>query len=76
MQSPQFVTAIQAQSLYVADHFIHDLDADDALIRQRVIKRSLPDWFCGCSEGRDDSPIQGLYRRIELAAAIRPYYER
>jgi hypothetical protein len=40
LRSPQFITAIQIQSLFVPGHFIQDLDCDDP--KKRNIKKNLP----------------------------------
>lgn len=41
VKSPQFVTALQVQSLFVDGHFIQHLDGDNQA--QRVVKKNLPD---------------------------------
>ncbi|VUC28701.1 unnamed protein product [Clonostachys rosea] len=43
VKSPQFITAIQIQSLFVPGHFIQDLDCDDR--KKRCIKKNLPGWL-------------------------------
>ncbi|KAK1456143.1 hypothetical protein CMEL01_16555 [Colletotrichum melonis] len=48
--SPQFLTAIQVQSLYVIGHFINTLNREDE--HRKVIKRNIPDWFRQSDEGR------------------------
>lgn len=43
VESPQFLTSVQVQSLFVVGHFIQDLDCNDR--RGRCLKKNLPDWF-------------------------------
>jgi hypothetical protein len=43
VESPQFLTSLQVQSLLVVGHFIQDLDCNDR--RDRCLKKNLPDWF-------------------------------
>lgn len=43
VESPQFLTSLQVQSLFVVGHFIQDLDCNDC--RGRNLKKNLPDWF-------------------------------
>ncbi|OHE97573.1 hypothetical protein CORC01_07188 [Colletotrichum orchidophilum] len=47
--SPQFLTTIQVQSLFVVGHFINTLNEKNAL-QHRLLKQNLPEWFRKCSE--------------------------
>lgn len=46
VKSPQFITCIQVQSLFVDGHFIQYLDDHDR--SKRIIKKNLPDWLVDC----------------------------
>ncbi|KAI0535346.1 hypothetical protein GGR58DRAFT_479503 [Xylaria digitata] len=48
--SPQFLTAIQTQSLFLSGHFINNFDHVETNVR--VMKQNLPEWFDKCQEGR------------------------
>lgn len=57
LRSPQFITAIQIQSLFVVGHFIHSLDQNkDNSPRPagyaRLMKSNLPEWFRKCDKRR------------------------
>lgn len=52
--SPQFLTAIQVQSLFAVGHFINDFDHSrdgTPIYGERRLRRNLPEWFRTCSEG-------------------------
>ncbi|KAI8955664.1 hypothetical protein F4801DRAFT_528531 [Xylaria longipes] len=49
--SPQFLTAIQVQSLFLSGHFINNFEHIEANLR--VMKQNLPEWFDNCQDGRD-----------------------
>lgn len=58
LTSPQFITAIQTQSLFVVGHFINSFDEDEGVGAGapkygRVMKRNIPEWFRRCDEGRE-----------------------
>jgi hypothetical protein len=49
--SPQFLTTIQAQSLFVVGHFIHNLDKHgNAYHGRRLMKRNIPQRFRQCEK--------------------------
>lgn len=56
--SPQFITVIQIQSLFIVGHFIHSFDQNKdngpgAANHGRMMKRNLPEWFRTRNEGRE-----------------------
>ncbi|KAF8859462.1 hypothetical protein BDZ45DRAFT_356792 [Acephala macrosclerotiorum] len=48
--SPQFITAIQVQSLFVVGHFINSFDQENK--SRKLMKRNIPEWFRNCADGR------------------------
>ncbi|KAM4063707.1 hypothetical protein HRG_006830 [Hirsutella rhossiliensis] len=48
LASPQFLTTIQVQSLFIVGHFINRIN----YLGQQVMKQNLPEWFRTCDDGR------------------------
>ncbi|KAL1388065.1 hypothetical protein HDK64DRAFT_329208 [Phyllosticta capitalensis] len=56
--SPQFLTVVQVQSLFVLGHFIHSFDHSKdgtPLYGKPKMQRNLPEWFRTCNEGKEIS---------------------
>ncbi|CZR51756.1 uncharacterized protein PAC_01633 [Phialocephala subalpina] len=50
ISSPQFITSIQVQSLFVVGHFINSFDHENK--SRKLMKRNIPEWFRNCTDGR------------------------
>lgn len=62
--SPQFLTVVQVQSLFVLCHFIHSFDQSKdgtPLYGKPKMKRNLPEWFRTCNEGKKLSRSYELF---------------